>query len=64
MKLAKNMILKKESNSATFTVKRKQNLVIINYYENVTLKNQEQLSLDIGSKKYYILLDNGYTEVF
>lgn len=64
MKLAKNMILKKESNSAAFTVKRKQNLVIINYYENVTLKNQEQLSLDIGSKKYYILLDNGYTEVF
>lgn len=64
MKLAKNMILKKESNSAAFVVKRKKNLVIINYYEKTSFIEQEQLSLDIGSKKYYILLDNGYTEVF
>jgi hypothetical protein len=64
MKFAKNMILLKESSSAAFYVSRKKDLVEITYYKNTKLINKEQLSLDNGSKKYYILLDKGYKEAF
>lgn len=64
MKLAKNMILIKESNSAAFSVSRKNNLVLINYYNETILLHKEELPLDIGSIKYYNLLDNGYREAF
>lgn len=58
------MILIKESSSAAFYVSRKKDLVEITYYKNTKLTNREQLSLDKGSKTYYILLENGYREAF
>jgi hypothetical protein len=64
MKFAKNMILLKGSSSAAFYVSRKKDFVKITYYNNLKLSNTEELSLDNGSKKYYILLDNGYKEAF
>lgn len=64
MKFAKNMILIKESSSAAFYVNRKKQVVKIDHYQDTKLINQEQLSLDNGSKKYYILLETGYREAF
>lgn len=64
MKLAKNMILIKDSYSAAFKVNRKKATVTIDYYKNTRLTHKEHLSLDKGSEQYYILLDTGYREAF
>jgi|DEB0MinimDraft_10_1074344.scaffolds.fasta_scaffold00007_4 hypothetical protein len=64
MKVAKNMILIKGNHSMAFSVRRRKELVEIDFYKDTYKYLTQKLSLDEGSVVYYNAIELGYKEAF
>jgi len=64
MKVAKNMILIKGNHSMAFSVRRRKELVEIDFYKDTYKYLTQKLSLDEGSVVYYNAIEQGYKEAF
>ena len=64
MKVAKNMILIKGNHSMAFSVRRRKELVEIDFYKDTYKYLTQKLSLDEGSVVYYNAIERGYKEAF
>jgi len=64
MKVAKNMILIKGNHSIAFSVRRRKELVEIDFYKDTYKYLTQKLSLDEGSVVYYNAIEQGYKEAF
>jgi len=64
MIVAKNMMLIKGNHSMAFSVRRRKELVEIDFYKDTYKYLTQKLSLDEGSVVYYNAIEQGYKEAF